>query len=84
MSAELTTEEITELNQRVDGDKADPDVVAREYVEGKGRAHRGVATRGAGALELSEAQDKNALVVTQETAQEHGLETVSDLAEVGG
>ncbi|MGI8757813.1 MAG: glycine betaine ABC transporter substrate-binding protein [Acidimicrobiales bacterium] len=171
VSAELTTEEITELNQRVDGDKEDPDVVAREYLEGKGlldvespegsgsltvgsanftesqimahmyaevlRAHGYEVTvepnlgprevvypalesgeldivpeyiqsllvfldpdaeavepeegaerieellpEGLELLELSEAQDKNALVVTQETAQEHGLETVSDLADV--
>jgi osmoprotectant transport system substrate-binding protein len=35
-------------------------------------------------LEPAEAQDKNGLVVTQETAQEYGLETVSDLQDVAG
>lgn len=33
-------------------------------------------------LEPAEAQDKNAIVVTAETAEEHGLETISDLAQV--
>lgn len=35
-------------------------------------------------LEPAEAQDKNTLVVTQETAEEHGLETTSDLQHVAG
>jgi osmoprotectant transport system substrate-binding protein len=35
-------------------------------------------------LEPAEAQDKNGLVVTQETADEYGLATVSDLQEVAG
>ena len=35
-------------------------------------------------LEPAEAQDKNTLVVTQETADEYGLETVSDLQDVAG
>lgn len=37
------------------------------------------ADSGVEILEPAEAQDKNALVVTQETADEYGLETVSDL-----
>ena len=36
------------------------------------------------ALEPSEAQDRNALAVTQATADEHSLTTVSDLAAVAG
>lgn len=40
------------------------------------------AERGVDVLEPAEAQDKNALVVTPETAEEHGLEAVSDLADV--
>ncbi len=38
--------------------------------------------RGQALLESSEANDTNALVVTPETAQEHGLEKTSDLAPV--
>ncbi len=172
VSAALTTEEITALNQRVDGDKEDPEVVARQYLEGEGlldvpasegsgsltvgsfnftesqivaelyaqalEAHgydvtveanlgsreqvvfpaissgeldivpeylqsllnhldpeagsvgpdEGVAQveallpEGLDLLEPSAAQDQNALVVTRETAERYGLETVSDLLEV--
>ncbi len=42
------------------------------------------AEQGVDVLEPSDAQDKNGLVVTQETADEYGLETVSDLADVAG
>ena len=35
-------------------------------------------------LEPAEAQDKNAIIVTSETAQEHELETISDLEPVAG
>jgi osmoprotectant transport system substrate-binding protein len=42
------------------------------------------AEMGVLVLEPSEAQDKNGLVVRPETAEELGLETVSDLAEVAG
>ena len=42
------------------------------------------AERGVDVLEPAEAQDKNALVVTPETAEEYGLESVSDLADVAG
>lgn len=38
--------------------------------------------RGLVALEPAEAFDANAIVVTQETAQEHGLTTISDLQDV--
>lgn len=38
--------------------------------------------RGLVALEPAEAFDANAIVVTEETAEEHNLETISDLAEV--
>ncbi len=172
VSAALTTEEITELNQRVDGDKEDPDVVARDFLEGEGLlapsapagsgsltvgsfnftesqimaqlyaqaleangydvtveanlgsreqvvfpAIRGgdldivpeyiqsllnfldpeagsvqpdegvqrveaLLPEGLELLEPSAAQDQNALVVTAETAQRYGLETVSDLLDV--
>jgi len=40
--------------------------------------------RGGTVLEPAEAQDKNGLVVTQETAEEFGLETVSDLTDIAG
>ncbi len=40
--------------------------------------------KGVSLLEPSEANDTNAFVVTQETADEHGLATVSDLAAVAG
>jgi len=41
-----------------------------------------VLPEGLTLLEPSEAQDRDAMVVTSETAQEYGLATVSDLAEV--
>jgi osmoprotectant transport system substrate-binding protein len=40
--------------------------------------------RGVSVLEPAEAQDKNALVVTRETAEQYGLATVSDLQPVAG
>ncbi|MGH2686937.1 MAG: ABC transporter substrate-binding protein [Actinomycetota bacterium] len=40
--------------------------------------------KGFTVLEPSEAQDQNALVVLPETAEEHGLETISDLEPVAG
>jgi osmoprotectant transport system substrate-binding protein len=40
--------------------------------------------RGGTVLDAAEAQDKNGLVVTQETADELGLANVSDLAEAAG
>ena len=42
------------------------------------------AEQGVDVLEPSDAQDKNGLVVRQETADEYGLSTVSDLADVAG
>ncbi|CAN5147273.1 hypothetical protein BH24ACT1_BH24ACT1_06430 [soil metagenome] len=36
VSDALTTETITELNQRVDGDREDPEVVARDFLESNG------------------------------------------------
>lgn len=39
---------------------------------------------GIAVLEPADAQNKNALVVRSETAEEHGLETTSDLADVAG
>lgn len=172
VSAELTTEDVTELNRRVDDDKEDPAAVARDYLEEKGLLEAdgpegsgsltvgtfnftesqilghmyAEALRAAGydvtvednlgsreqvvfpaiesgqldivpeyvqsllvhldpdaesvspevgierieellpegleLLEPSQAQDQNALVVTAETAEEHGLATVSDLRDV--
>ena len=172
VSATLTTEGITELNQRVDGDKEDPAAVAQDFLETEGlldvpepegsgsltvgsanftesqivaemyaaalRAHgydvtvmanlgsreqvtypalvngeldivpeylqsllafldpaaesvspeEGVARieellpEGLTLLTPSRAQDQNALVVTAETAEQYGLENVSDLLEV--
>jgi osmoprotectant transport system substrate-binding protein len=43
-----------------------------------------LADAGQALLESSPAQDQNALVVTQQTAGELGLQTTSDLAEVAG
>lgn len=172
VSAALTTEGITELNQRVDGDKEDPAAVARDFLEAEGllevddpqgsgsltigsanftesqimahmyaealRAHGYDVTveanlgsreqvtypslvsgeldivpeylqsllaflepeaesvtpeeavarieellpEGLTLLEPSPAQDQNALVVTRETAEQYGLESVSDLQDV--
>lgn len=42
------------------------------------------AEQGVDVLEPSDAQDKNGLVVRQETADTYGLSTVSDLADVAG
>jgi osmoprotectant transport system substrate-binding protein len=173
VSAALSTEDITELNRRVDADREDPEAVARDYLESNGlldvdapegsgaltvgsfnftesqilahmyahalRAHgydvtvqanlgareqvvypaiergeidivpeyvqslltlleggdaepaqteegvervEGALPEGLELLEPSEAQDQNALVVTAETAEQYGLEKVSDLADV--
>jgi osmoprotectant transport system substrate-binding protein len=41
-----------------------------------------IGTDGLTALDYTEAQDQNAFVVRSETAEEHGLETMSDLAPV--
>jgi glycine betaine/choline ABC-type transport system substrate-binding protein len=172
VSATLTTEDITELNRRVDADREDPEAVALDYLrteglldvespEGSGaltvgsfnftesqilahlyahalraqgydvtveanlgareqvvfpaiergeldivpeyiqsllthldesaepvQAEEGVERiqellpEGLTPLEPSEAQDRNALVVTAETAERHGMESVSDLADV--
>lgn len=49
VSAELTTEEVTELNRRVDDDKEDPATVARDYLEGKGVLEKESA-EGSGSL----------------------------------
>ena len=172
VSAALTTEAITELNQRVDGEREDPEAVARDFLETNGLLEGG-SPEGSGALtvgsfnftesqilahmyaialqaegydatveanlgareqvvfpaiergeldvvpeyigslllhldenaepvqtdegveriedllpeglellEPSEAEDKNALVVTAETAEQYDLQTVSDLADV--
>ena len=43
-----------------------------------------LADKGLETLEPSDVVDTNAFVVTQETADEHGLTTVSDLADVAG
>jgi osmoprotectant transport system substrate-binding protein len=43
---------------------------------------RALADRPVVALEPAPAQDANAVVVTQQTAERHGLETISDLADV--
>lgn len=172
VSATLTTEDITELNRRVDSDREDPEAVALDYLQTQGlldvespegsgaltvgsfnftesqilahlyahalRAHgydvtvqanlgareqvvfpaieRGeldivpeyiqsqltyldesaepvqaeegverieeLLPEGLTLLEPSEAEDRNALVVTAETAERHSLESVSDLANV--
>ena len=49
VSAELSTEEITELNQRVDGDKEDPEVVARDFLQVTGLAEV-ASPEGSGSL----------------------------------
>jgi len=41
-----------------------------------------IGAEGLTALDFTEAQDQNAFVVRSETAEEHGLETMSDLAAV--
>jgi osmoprotectant transport system substrate-binding protein len=45
---------------------------------------RAYAARGIAVLDYAPAQDHNAIAVTRETAEEHGLATISDLRPVAG
>lgn len=56
---------------------ASPDPAVTSAALAEELAHRGIV-----ALRPSPAEDRNGFVVTAETAEEHGLQTVSDLARV--
>ena len=60
VSAALTTEAITELNQRVDGAREDPEAVARDYLETQGlldvESPQGSGTLTVGSFNFTESQ----------------------------
>jgi osmoprotectant transport system substrate-binding protein len=63
----------------------DPDATASGDAEAvRGELEPLLEERGQTLLESSEADDTNAFVVTAETAEEHGLASMSDLAPVAG
>ena len=63
----------------------DPDAAASGDSEAvRGELEPLLEERGQSLLESSEANDTNAFVVTPETADEHGLATMSDLAPMAG
>ena len=68
VSAALSTEEITELNQRVDGEKMDPDVVAREYLEQEGLLEA-ASPRGSGSLVVGSFNFTESQIVAELYAQ---------------
>ncbi|MBW3658615.1 MAG: ABC transporter substrate-binding protein [Actinobacteria bacterium] len=56
------------------------DVEIRDEQEVYDALNEAYADKGLTALRMSEAQDVDAVVVTKETAEEHGLERISDIA----
>lgn len=68
VSAALSTEEITELNQRVDGDKEDPETVARDYLEAEGLLDVG-APPGSGSLTVGSFNFTESQILAQLYAQ---------------
>jgi glycine betaine/choline ABC-type transport system substrate-binding protein len=76
VSAALTTEGITELNQRVDGDKEDPAVVARDFLEAEGLLE--VADpQGSGPLTVGSANFTESTIVAHmyaEALRAHGYD----------
>lgn len=76
VSAELTTEDITELNQRVDGELEDPEAVARDYLESKGLLEVESA-EGSGSLRVGSVTFSESQIMAQLYAQAlraHGYE----------
>lgn len=63
VSAALTTEGLTELNRRVDSDKEDTEVVAREFLEGAGALPEGAT--GSGTIIVGSANFSEAEIVAQ-------------------
>ncbi len=76
VSAALTTEAITELNQRVDGDKEDPAAVARDFLESEGLLD--VADpQGSGSLTVGSANFTESTIVAHmyaEALRAHGYD----------
>lgn len=73
---DLMPEYIGSLTTFLDGEASgDPDATFAAMTEL-------IGAEGLTALDYTEAQDQNAFVVRSETAEEHGLETMSDLAAV--
>lgn len=71
VSAELTTEDITELNQRVDGELEDPEAVARDYLESKGLLDV-ESPEGSGALTVGSVTFSESQIMGQMYAQALG------------
>jgi osmoprotectant transport system substrate-binding protein len=64
VSAALTTSELTELNRRVDSDKEDTEVVAKDFLDSKGLLE-GAAASGKGAITVGSAAFSEAEIVAQ-------------------
>lgn len=84
VSAALTTEELTELNRRVDSDKEDTAVVAEEFLTDKGLLE-GEAATGKGDITVGSANFSEAEIVAQmyRLALEHGGYSVELKAQLG-
>ena len=84
VSAALTTEGLTELNRRVDSDKEDTEVVAREFLTESGLLE-GEAATGGGSLTVGSANFSEAEIVAQmyKLALEHAGYTVELKAQLG-
>jgi osmoprotectant transport system substrate-binding protein len=76
MAPDYVASELSFLNGTTGRTTADVDTAFEDLQEA-------LDPRGLVALQPSEAVDTNAFVVTPETAQQHGLTTLSDLARVG-
>lgn len=84
VSAALTTEGLTELNRRVDSDKEDTEVVARDFLTEAGLLDGDAATGGA-SLTIGSANFSEAEIVAQmyKLALEHAGFTVELKAQLG-
>lgn len=79
-SVDLTPEYVGALLNELEG----PDTATADTDESVGLLNDALAADDLVAFEPSEAQDVDALAVTQDTAEEFGLETYSDLVPVAG
>ena len=84
ISAALTTDAITELNRRVDSDKEDTEVVARDFLEENGLLE-GEGGTGSGEVIVGSANFSEAEIVAQmyKLALEHAGYTVTLKAQLG-
>ena len=81
---DIAPEYLASLLSVLDPDGTADDPPSSDPVEVAGRLEPLLSDMGLETLEASDVVDTNAFVVTQETADEFGLATVSDLASVAG